>query len=216
MKNSLFNPKKIDLPPQIILIPQFWDKEYYKKLKSQALVDFQLILADILLFPDYALVVGFLGYPHLLTILEFIADIQDKEIYFLGTAGSLNEKYNQPMTLDVKEIHSSSVLDHFSHKKNIALSGFDHPGLIPAKGVTVDIIQRETVPWLKEQVGKGMDFVEMELFPLGLYLERPYRALVVTSDILREEGICVFNDKKQLQREFVKAYEFIVRTINER
>ena len=216
MEKSLFHPKKIELPRHIVLIPQFWDKVYYKELKSRALVDFQMVLSDFLIFEDYVLVVGFLGYPHILTILEFIEDIRNKEIYFLGTAGSLNEAFNRPMILDVTEIHSSSILDHFNREKSFSLAGFPGHELTVARGVTVDIIQRETVPWLKEQTAKGIDFVEMELFPLRVYLGKPFRALVVTSDILREGGIHVFPHKALLRKEFVKAYEMIVRYINEK
>ena len=82
-----------------------------------------------------------------------------------------------------------------------------------AKGVTVDIIQRETPSWLKKQKSLGIEFVEMELFPLRVYLQKPFQAIVVTSDLLKESGIEVFSDKKLLQREFVQAYELIVKAI---
>jgi hypothetical protein len=91
---------------------------------------------------------------------------------------------------------------------------FESADLRKAKGVTVDIVQRETPSWLQEQVHLGMEFVEMEIFPLRAYMEKPFHAIVVTTDILRESGVEVFPDKKQLKEEFVKSYELIVETLS--
>ncbi len=215
MTKPLFDPPRFDLSDHLVLIPQFWDKEYYKRLKDQASAFFEMILSSILFFSDFTLIVGFLGYPHILTILEFIKNVKKKEIYFLGTAGSLNEQIDRPMALNVVEIHSSAILDHFAGEKSFDLKSFDHTDFKQARGVTVDIAQRETTGWYREQVSRAMDFVEMELFPLRVYLGKPFYALVVTSDMLREQGIKIF-DKKSLNREFVKSYEYVVRYIHEK
>ena len=213
MEQILFNPQRIDLPGHLVLVPQFWDKDYYQTLKKNALGCLNLLNSDLLLFENYTAIVGFLGYPHILTLLEFIKDAREKEVHFLGTAGSLNETINQPIPLQVEEIFSTEILEHFSPGKSFPLKPVNQGNLRKAKGVTVDIIQRETPSWLRKQVNRGIDFVEMELFPLRVYLEKPFQAIVVTSDLLKETGIVVFPDKKRLQREFVHSYELMVRAI---
>jgi hypothetical protein len=214
MKNTLFNPRRFDLPQHLILIPQFWDKKYYDSLKKDAFGSINLIHSEMLLFPEYTVIVGFLGYPHILTILEFIDNVREKDIYFLGTAGSLNESINCPTTLCVSEIFSTEILEQFSSSPSFPLNTINSGNVKHARGVTVDIIQRETPAWLKKQVERKIDFVEMELFPLRVYLEKPFTALVVTSDLLKETGIEVFPDKQLLNREFVRSYELIVETIS--
>jgi hypothetical protein len=213
MEQILFNPQRIDLPKHLVLVPQFWDKDYYETLKKSASGCINLIHSDLLLFENYAVIVGFLGYPHILTLLEFIKEVREKEVYFLGTAGSLNETINHPIPLQVEEIFSTEILDHFSPEKSFPLKPVNPGNFRKAKGVTVDIIQRETPSWLRKQVNRGIDFVEMELFPLRVYLQKPFQAIVVTSDLLKESGIDVFSDKKLLQREFVQSYELIVKAI---
>jgi hypothetical protein len=215
MERLLFNPDKIDLPPHLVLIPQFWDVDYFNQLKKKAAGTFNLLNSDVLLFDNYTVIVGFLGYPNILTILEFIERVKEKEVYFLGTAGSMNEEINKPIPLNVETIHSSAILNYFSPGKSFPLKRFAPDHLRKARGVTVDIIQRETVSWLKEQVQQGMDFVEMEIFPLRVYLGKPLHAIVVTTDLLRETGIEVFQDKKRVKEEFVKSYELIVKKVIE-
>jgi hypothetical protein len=214
MERILFKPKKIEIPTNLVLIPQFWDTEYFQHLKDKANGTLELLKSDLLLFDDYTVIVGFLGYPNILTILEFIKDVKEKEIYFLGTAGSMNEEIDEPTALNVEAIYSTALLSYFSEWKSFRMKLFDSNNLRKAKGVTVDIVQRETPSWLKEQVHLGMEFVEMEIFPLRAYMEKPFHAVVVTTDILRESGVEVFPDKKQLKEEFVKSYELIVETIS--
>jgi len=213
-EKTLFNPHRIDLPQHLILIPQFWDKMYFEQMRLEANTCIEMIQCEFLLFQDYTVICGFLGYPHLFTILEFITDIRQKDIYFLGTAGSTNEIYDHPLPLQVEEIHSTSILDVFAKEKQFKLKTVDSWQMNKAKGVTVDIIQRETPSWLKEQVQKGIDFVEMEIFPLRVYLQKPFHAVVVTSDLLAEPSIRVFKDKKSLQKEFVRSYELILELIS--
>ena len=209
MNELLFKPKKFDLPGRLILIPRFWHREYYAALKEEAATTLEILQCEIPIFADFTLIEGFLGYPHILTILEFIENVREKEIFFLGTAGSLNEQIDHPMPLQVTEIYSSAILKHFAAEESFQLKPFAACDFRKAAGVTVDIIQRETLSWLKEQKSKGLDFVEMELFPLRVYLGKPFYAIVVTSDILKETGGEFFLNKKLLKKEFVKAYEQI-------
>lgn len=210
----LFKPKTIDLPPKLILIPRFWGRDYFEKLKKDALASFEIVQSEFLFFDEYTIVEGFLGYPHILATLEFIKDVREKEVFFLGTAGSMNEDIAHPMPLEVTKIYPTAVFNDFSDQEFFELKSFPSCDFRKAAGVSVDIIQRETAPWLKEQKSKGMDFVEMEIFPLRVYLEKPFHAVVITSDLLKEDGIEIFPGKKLLQEEFVRAYEFIVRSFH--
>jgi hypothetical protein len=209
MQKKLFDPQRLDLPGNLILIPQFMDNDYYQTLKKKAYGCINLLHSDLLIFDGYSMVVNFLGYPHILTLLEFIKEVRSKEIFFLGTAGSLNPAYDHPLPLTVEEIYSTEILDHFAAEHALPLMPLGSGNLNKAKGVTVDIIQRETTTWLRQQVERGLDFVEMELFPLRVYLEKPFKAVVVTSDLLKETGIVVFEDKKLLQKEYVRCYELM-------
>jgi hypothetical protein len=210
----LFKPKKFDLPDKLILIPRFWDRDYFEKLKKDALASFEIVQNEFLFFDGYTIIEGFLGYPHIYATLEFINHVRDKEIFFLGTAGSMNEKIAHPMPLQVTKIYPTAIFNDFATEKYFELKSFADCDFKKAVGVSVDMIQRETDDWLKEQKSKGIDFVEMEIFPLRVYLQKSFSAIVIASDILREKGIDVFSDKKLLQREFVRAYEFIVRSFD--
>lgn len=212
MDKLLFTPKQMEIPKNLVLIPYFWDTNYYSQLKEKAQGTFELFGCEILLFENYTLLVGFLGYPHLLTHLEFIKDVKEKEIFFLGTAGSMNEEIDHHIPLSVETIYSTAILDHFCEAKSFPLKTFSS-GMRKAKGVTVDIIQRETHSWLLEQTQRGMDFVEMEIFPLRAYLGKPFHAVVITTDLLKTTGIVVFPDKKRLSEEFLKSYKLIIETI---
>jgi len=213
MDKLLFTPKQMDIPQNLVLIPFFWDTAYYSRLKEKALASLELFGSEIVMFDNYTLLVGFLGYPHLLTHLEFIKDVKEKEVFFLGTAGSMNEEIAEPTSLDVETIYSTAILDYFCEAKSFPLKTFDCGHLRKARGVTVDIIQRETSSWLLEQVRRGMEFVEMEIFPLRAYLGKPFHAVVVTTDLLKATGIVLFPNKKRLLEEFVKSYELIIDAI---
>ncbi len=77
------------------------------------------------------------------------------------------------------------------------------------RGVSVDVIQRETPAWLAAQRAQRADIVEMELFPLRWFLGRPFRALVVLSDRVEATGIRPFADKDKFNREFQRAFQAI-------
>jgi hypothetical protein len=82
------------------------------------------------------------------------------------------------------------------------------------RGVSVDIIQRETHGWLAEQQSKKIDIVEMELFALRWFLKKPFHALVVLSDRVEPTGIRPFAAKQKFQAEFARAFDYIIQHIN--
>ncbi len=202
------------MPETLVLVPHFWNRKYFSTLLDSADKRISLLQSDILVFSNYALITGFLGYSNILTLLEFIEGIDGKEVYFLGTAGSLHERLTQPVAVNVVEIHASSIFTLFSRKRYLSLREFPGEGYTPVRGVSVDLIQRETRAWLQKQQEKGLDIVEMELFPLRVFLNKPISALVVLSDLVTPQGIRVFPEKQQLVREFTRAYGSIIEVIN--
>lgn len=216
MKQSLFNPNKIECPGPLILNAKFWDSDYFNQLKKSAAYHFPLMGCEIVAFNDFTLVSGFLGYPQIITLLEFIKDFRQKDIYFLGTAGSLTDDISKSCVLSLKEMHASAIFDYFCDKNVLDLEVIDHGEARVGTGVSVDLIQRETVEWLKAQEAKKIDVVEMEIFPLRVFLEKPFPAIVVTTDRVSETGVKQFPDHKHFLKEFVRAYELIVRIINEK
>lgn len=215
MAKSLFNPDRLELPDKLILNPWFWNPPYFETLKRRCLYSFPLVQTQVLVFDEYALISGFLGYSHLLTLLEFIEGVRDKEIFFLGTAGSLTESIDSTCSVNVTEIYASSIFRLFSKQQRLDLVTLNTAPLRPGKGVSVDLIQRETPAWLRAQVKKGIDIVEMEIFPLRVYLRKPFTAVVVMTDRVTAGGVKVFPHKEKFQAEFVRAYECIARRIHE-
>jgi hypothetical protein len=214
MKPSLFQPRRFQTPGSLVLVPYFAEKPLFASLKKRALKQQEFLHSSLLWFKNMALISGFLGYPHLLTLLELVEDLPGKGIYFLGSAGALNPRWREPTILQVQAIHSSSVFNRFSKKNGLALEAFPTSPFPCANGVSVDIIQRETPSWLAAQRTKKIDFVEMELFPLRWFLRKPFHALVVLSDRVEPTGIRPFADKRKFQSEFTAAFDYIVSHIN--
>jgi hypothetical protein len=209
MNQTLFSPKKIRISDRLVLIPQFHGHDYFQKIKKKARETIRLPGSDLMVLPAYTLITGFLGYTHLLTILEFIEDIKEKKIFFLGTAGSLKEVRNNPCSLNIDWIFASSIFKRFSRKDRLDLLDLKTGRFEKAKAVSVDIVQRETRSWLKQQKRRGADAVEMELFPLRAYLGKPFYALLVLSDLVSESGIYPFIHSNRFKTEFRESFDFI-------
>jgi hypothetical protein len=214
MTDMLFSPRKMDIPGTLVLIPHFHDRVVFDKLRNRAEKSAKLLGSRLLLFQEYALMTGFLGYPYLLTLLEFISDVKQKRILFLGTAGSLNRKWDPSHILNITRIHAGSIFSGFSSRTDMELIDLGNELFPRASAVSVDIPQRETPSWLALQQGLGIDAVEMELFPLRVYLDHPFVALVVLSDRVTERGIKVFSDQKHFSGQFVSAFEYIEESIH--
>lgn len=216
MAETLFNPVRYEIPEKLILIPYFTDKKYFSRLKKNAVKTFIIFNSIILVFKSHSIITDFIGYTHMLTILEFIKNIRDKEVYFLGTAGSLNPDLNSPEAFIVNKIYPSAVFDNFCKKKPFKLNFTGKENFPGVKGVSVDIVQRETLDWLKEQRSKKRDIVEMEIYPLRDYLKKGFYAFVVLTDLITEKGISVFKDKKKVNSALIRAFEYILELSNEK
>lgn len=214
MHPSLFQPRQFVTPPSLVLVPYFSQGSLFAALQKKALRRQEFLHSSLLWFENMAVVSGFIGYPHLLTILQMIDRPADKEIYFLGSAGAIDRRLQEPATLQVSEIHASSIFKRFSDKKSFPLKVFPERAFPSVRAVSVDIIQRETTSWLAAQKLKKIAIVEMELFPLRWFLQKPFHALVVLSDRVEPSGIRPFADKGKFQREFERAFDFIGTHIN--
>ncbi len=212
MKPSLFRPRQFATPPSLVLVPYFSEAALYSKLQGRAGTQRRFLHSSLLFFKEYVVISGFLGYPHLFTLLGLVAGLEQKEVYFLGSAGALQPRFRRPQAVQVAEVLPTSILKHFS-RSALPLKTFSGRSFPSVRGVSVDIIQRETATWLAQQRRARADIVEMELFPLRWFLGRPFHALVVLSDRVEETGIRPFHDKKRLNSEFSRAFHAITRYI---
>ncbi|MCJ7525342.1 MAG: hypothetical protein MUP71_08990, partial [Candidatus Aminicenantes bacterium] len=207
MKPSLFRPRQFAIPPALVLVPYFPQNSLFASLQKQARRRQDLLHSSLLWFENMAIISGFIGYPHLLTLLGLIADLADKEVFFLGAAGALKPRFREPAALQVGEILSSSIFKRFSRAASLPLKRFSDRSFPVVRGVSVDVLQRETPAWLAEQHALKTDIVEMELFPLRWFLGRPFHALVVLSDRVEEKGISPFREKAKFNSEFSRAFQ---------
>jgi len=210
---GLFRPRQFATPPTLILIPHFSDPALREELQRQALQRHEFLHSTLLAFDRFAIISGFLGYPHLLTLLGLVAGLEEKEVFFLGSAGALAPRFQEPQAVQVKEIAPSAVFRHFSRAGALPLKRFSDRSFPAARGVSVDVIQRETPAWLARQRRRRAEFVEMELFPLRWFLGRPFHALVVLSDRVEPSGIRPFPDRQRFNGEFRRAFHAITRCI---
>ncbi|MBU4404925.1 MAG: hypothetical protein L6428_16430 [Candidatus Aminicenantes bacterium] len=214
MKPSLFRPSQFATPPALVLVPYFSQNSLFTTLQKQAGRRQDLLHSSLLWFENMAVISGFIGYPHLLTLLGLVADLADKEVFFLGAAGALKPRFREPAALQVGEILSSSIFKRFSRAASLPLKRFTDRSFPVVRGVSVDVLQRETPAWLAEQQALKTDIVEMELFPLRCFLGRPFHALVVLSDRVEKKGISPFRAKAKFNSEFNRAFQAITRYIN--
>lgn len=214
MKPSLFHPRQFAIPPSLVLVPYFSESALYAELQRQANRRQSFLHSSLLHFENFAIISGFIGYPHLLTLLDMVADLADKEVFFLGSAGALQPRFREPAAVQVGEIRPGSIFKRFSRSRALLLKVFAPASFPVVSGVSVDIIQRETPAWLAEQRSLRTDIVEMELFPLRCFLQRPFHALLVLSDKVQVSGIRPFSEKIKFQSEFERAFTYLRNYIN--
>lgn len=207
-----FKPKKIETSRNLILLPFFPQQEYLKKIMERSIRKKSILGSVMYSYADYDVLYGFLGYSNLLTILEFVSMIREKNIYFLGTAGSLNPDLNKPEVLNVEKVFPGSIFKYFTDKDFLNLKKSDITGMKNVNGISIDLIQRENHEWFESVRQKKLDIVEMEIFPLCWYLEKEITAHIVVSDIVSEAGIINLN-RKQIAEEFVRGFESILESM---
>jgi len=215
MKPSLFHPRQFALPPSLVLVPYFSQGPLLAELQQRAERRHSLLHSSLLVFADHAVISGFLGYPHLFTLLGLVGGLEEKEVFFLGSAGALAPRFRAPAAVQVRDVIPSSIFKRFS-RSTLPLKTFADRSFPAVRGVSVDIIQRETPAWLAAQRARRADIVEMELFPLRWFLARPFHALAVLSDRVEATGIRPFAAREKFAAEFHRAFQAITRLIASR
>ena len=157
MNSHFFKPKKIDTSSNLILLPFFPHKEYLKKIEEGSVKKKNILGSVMYSYSDYDVLYGFLGYPNLLTLLEFVSMIREKNIYFLGTAGSLNPEMNKPEVLNVEKVFPGSVFKYFTDEEFLNLKKSAVPSLRNVNGISIDLIQREDPDWYEGIKHKHLD-----------------------------------------------------------
>ncbi len=199
----------------LLLVPYFWDRTLYHRLQSESIKTQAFYLSQHLEMPQYSIVTGFIGYPQLLTLLGSIEGIKAKEIYFVGTAGAVNEKIGAPISLNITEVFSSSIYRLFSRQHSFSLKTMPRGNFKTAKSVCVDLPDRETRSWLKQQREYNIDAVEMELFPLRIFLKKEFTALLVITDIVKGDGKINLMDRKRIKTEFSRTLQQVITILNQ-
>jgi len=208
MNSHFFNPEKTKISQNLILLPFMPDRKYLKMIEERSVRRKHILGSVLYSYRDYDVLYGFLGYSNLLTLLEFILEVREKNIFFIGTAGSLNNLLDKPEILNVERVYPGSIFTFFSSDKYLDLDNSVISGVNRGKGISIDLIQREDSQWYSEIKKRDLDFVEMELYPLRWYLKKKFRALVVLSDQITESGIRTFN-KNKIKEEFARGFEMI-------
>jgi hypothetical protein len=208
----LFRPRQFALPPTLVLVPNFSEAALFAELRGRAARRHSFLHSSLLVFEDHAVISGFLGYPHLFTLLALVGGLEEKEVFFLGSAGALAPRFRAPAAVQVKEVMPSSIFKRFS-RSTLPLKTFADRSFPTVRGVSVDVIQRETPAWLSAQRERRADIVEMELFPLRWFLGRPFHALAVLSDRVEATGIRPFAAREKFAGEFHRAFQAITRHI---
>jgi hypothetical protein len=211
-QTGLFRPRQFATPPALVLVPYFSQPAFFSELQQRAARRHSFLHSSLLFFEDHAVISGFLGYPHLFTLLALVGDLAEKEVFFLGSAGALTDRFAAPRAVQVQEVIPSSIFKRFS-ASTLALKTFADRSFPAVRGVSVDVIQRETPTWLAEQRARCAEIVEMELFPLRWFLGRPFHALVVLSDRVEATGIRPFANREKFAAEFHRAFNAITRYI---
>ncbi|MBN2346162.1 MAG: hypothetical protein JXO51_07195 [Candidatus Aminicenantes bacterium] len=212
-RTALFRPRQFVTPPSLLLVPYFTEPTLYAGLRRDAGRRQSILHSSLLVFERFALLSGFLGYPQLLLLLGMVSGLEDKEVFFLGSAGALSPRFREPIAVQAGEIAPSAVFTRFSPARRLGLKTFAGGDFPVVRGVSVDIIQRETPAWLAAQRRRRADIVEMELFPLRWFLGRPFHALLVLSDRVESTGIRPFAQKEKFSHEFHRAFRAITRHI---
>ena len=213
MKGHLFHPPTRRLPSRLLLVPFFVDRSSYSDLQKKARRRSKLLHADLLEFDDFAVIANFMGYPFLLTLLEHVEGVGEKEIFFLGTAGAIGTGMMKPQALNVVSVTGSGSLRRLTGKGGLGLKHFPLSFLKSASAVSVDMPQRESRSWVRREIVKRTAVVEMELFPLRVFLGKPFAALVVTTEMVSVSGIRPFADRAAVRAEFRRALGFVMRSI---
>ncbi len=198
---------------KLLLIPYFWDQNLLNKIRKESLSVHKVYLSEHIMLNEFSIITGFIGYPQILTLLNSIKNIFEKEIFFLGTAGAIMDSIKVPFSLNITEVYSSSILKHFSKEKMFPLRQIHGNPIRNGKCVSIDIPSRETMIWLKQQKEKKIDAVEMELFPIRVFLQKSFTAVVIITDLVKGDLKIKLMNKKLIKKEFIESFHILEKNI---
>jgi purine-nucleoside phosphorylase len=197
----------LETKDKLLLIPYFWDRALLESLELKASRSFNFYLSRYLEFKNYSIITGFMGYPQIILILSEIKDVFNKEIFFLGTAGAVNNKFNKPIAVNITEIYSSSIFKLFARKRKFYLNHIENNDIIKGTCISVDIPKRENKKWIESARKSKIDTVEMELFPIRVFLKKNFTAIVIITDIVTGNTKINLMNTKVIKKEFVKSFD---------
>lgn len=161
-------------------------------------------LAEIHLLENRVAVLGAIGAPNAVLILERLIASGVEEVIILGFCGSLNTRTRLLDALLVAEAFSEEgTSSHYlpgekEFFSSPSLHGAVEAGLqrrslpyLTGSLVSTDAPYRETTEWLENNLGRGVDGVDMEtsaVFALARYRKIHAAALLLISDELRRDG----------------------------
>jgi len=161
-------------------------------------------LADIHLLEKRIAVLGAIGAPNAVLILERLIASGVEEVVILGFCGSLNTRTRLLDALLVVEAFSEEgTSPHYLPGEKMFFpspplheaieAGLQRRGLPYLTGslVSTDAPYRETPEWLENNLGRGVDGVDMEtsaVFALARHRKIQAAALLLVSDELRRDG----------------------------
>jgi len=199
---------------KVLFIPYFWDRKLYEKVKKWSVRFSKIFLSDHLQYNNYSIITGFMGYPQILYILKNIKNILNKEIFFLGTAGAVNEDFTAPISLNITEVFPDSIFKHFSNESKFSLKTIKQSTIREGTCISVDIPERETKEWVKTVRRKKIDSVEMEIYPIRVFIKKPFTAIVIITDTVNGDLKIDLMNLSLIKKEFVKSFELLSEIYN--
>ncbi len=202
--------KKIKLPNKLLLVPFFIDQDELSTARKECVKKVKILHSEILIFKDFSVLTGFIGYPAILTLFGFIDKIEEKKITFIGTAGGIGNMFDQPELVSVTSVSADDKLSLIFGEEKITMNNNEGLSDLQADGITVDIAQRETAEWVRQVESRGIAFVEMELYPIASFLGRGFEAYMIITDRVLGYGLDPFPDKRKVRDKFSRILKEIM------
>jgi len=207
-----FIPYRLPARDRLLLIPFCHHQRHWADTCDKAQSIRSFLGAEIVHFEQCTVLTGFMGYPHMLTLLSGIQDWRNKQLFFLGTAGSLKNEALPDVVTAASVIMTSQLCPAFNAEALDMIPITRYPS---RSVITVDIPHRETLEWQNSTIKLGFDRVEMELYPLRQFYGRPFQALLVGSDHVGESVNAAKISYAALVKKFTEAFTCLMECIHE-
>lgn len=173
--------------------------------------------------PGFSLTRGPIGAPAATAVLEELACLGAREIWFLGYAGSLRQEWPIGTVVGLDGAWSDEGTSRHYGREGLGYADpgllevlrRSHPGLAIGRGWTTDAIYRETPEKIRAFQERGASMVDMEasaFFHVGAALGLHVAGLMVISDELYHPWIPGFRDPR-LVSGVKEAYELLYQVL---